>query len=183
MTATRRWQVTGWVAVAIVATALLGVPTTLARQATPVASPVATPPGHPAHIHAGTCDALGDVAIPLNDVTGSGGPPTEAIEVEWSVTRVDATLETIMATPHAINVHESADDIGTSIACGTIAGQVSGADLFLGLGELGGSGYSGIAWLHDNADGSTTVSVFLSEGLSNAATPEPNATQMASPTA
>jgi hypothetical protein len=181
MTSTLRRQVACIVAVAIFAALLVGASTTLAQQATPVASPVAAPPGHPAHIHSGTCATLGDVVYPLNDVTGSGAPASDAIEVEWSVTRVEATLETILATPHAINVHESAENIGTYIACGNVAGTVSGADLFIGLGELNGSGHSGIAWLHDNGDGSTTVSVFVSEGLSGGATP--GATPVASPTA
>ncbi len=179
MTSILRRQVACIVAVAFCAVMLVGASSTLAQQATPVASPVAAPSGQPAHIHSGTCDTLGNVVFPLNDVTGSG----LAGEVEWSVSRVDATLETILATPHAINVHESAANIGTYIACGNVAGTVSGTDLFIGLSELNGSGHTGIAWLHDNGDGTTTISVFIAEGLSGGATPLPAATPVASPTA
>ncbi len=36
-----------------------------------------------------------------------------------------------------------------------------GSDLAIGLAELNGSGHSGVAWLHDNGDGTTTVDVVL----------------------
>ena len=35
------------------------------------------------------------------------------------------------------------------------------ADLVIGLGTLNDSGYSGVATLHDNGDGTTTVNVYL----------------------
>lgn len=130
---------------------------------------------HPAHIHSGTCATLGDVVFPLNNVGGemmddAGTPvvstaagPTSAIPVDVSVTTVAADLNTIISGGHAINIHESAENIGNYIACGDIGGNVMGSDLAIGLGELNDSGYSGAAWLHDNGDGSTTVSVFLTE--------------------
>src|SRR5262249_37713045 len=59
--------------------------------------------------------------------------------------------------------------------------------LVIGLGELNGSGYSGVAWLHDNGDGSTTVSVFLTEkegeGAAPAASPESGSTSGSTTTA
>jgi plastocyanin len=128
---------------------------------------------HPAHIHAGTCAALGDVVFPLSDVGGemmdaSGSPvaatamgPETAIPVDVSMTTVQADLNTIISGGHAINVHESAENIGNYIACGDIGGAVMGSDLAIGLGELNDSGYSGVAWLHDNGDGTTAVTVFL----------------------
>ncbi len=67
-----------------------------------------------------------------------------------------------MAGEHAINVHASADDLGTYIACGDIGGITIGeADLPIGLGELNDSDANGVALLHDNGDGTTTVSVFI----------------------
>jgi hypothetical protein len=50
-----------------------------------------------------------------------------------------------------------------------------GSDLALGLGELNGSGYSGVAWLHDNGDGTTTVTVFLTHNATGGATGTPMA--------
>jgi len=129
---------------------------------------------HPAHIHAGSCPEPGDVVAPLSDVsfdmnvdgTASAGPEpvgqASAIPVEASITTVPLALADIVAGQHAINVHASADDLGTYIACGDIGGTTIGAsDLPIGLGELNDSGASGVAWLHDNGDGTTTVSVFL----------------------
>src|SRR5262245_9687070 len=85
---------------------------------------------HPAHIHSGTCDTLGDVVYPLNDVGGAmmdaNGTPVpsmemgakDAIPVDASMTTVQATLNDLVGTAYAINVHESADNIGNYIACG-----------------------------------------------------------------
>jgi hypothetical protein len=83
---------------------------------------------HPAHIHSGTCEQLGDVVFPLADVvtqTGeemgaAGGHPVKLSEVN----HVDVPLQEILDGEHAINVHLSAEEIGTYIACGTIGGVV-----------------------------------------------------------
>jgi uncharacterized cupredoxin-like copper-binding protein len=156
-----------------------------------VASPAAAQAGttHPAHIHNGTCSDLKDVVYPLNDVgaptmDASGTPvasmpmgAADAIPVEVSVTTVQTTLNNLVSAPYAVNVHESAASIGNYIACGNIGGAVMGSDLAVGLGELNKSGYSGVAWLHDNGDGTTTVSVYLTEAggttASSAAASEP----------
>lgn len=131
---------------------------------------------HPAHIHSGTCANLGDVVLPLPDVTSIGDESkrtgaTTAIPVESSDSVVDMPLQEIIDGGHAINVHLSADKIDTYIACGDIGGVVStdeGEDqpeLIIGLGELNDSGYSGIAWLGADGD-KTRVSVRLSEAAS-----------------
>lgn len=131
---------------------------------------------HPAHIHSGTCgDGLGDVVFPLSNVSeailvngtplaGATGGATDAIPVAVSGTTVQSTLADLMASPYAINIHESAENIGNYIACGNIGGIMIGTtDLAIGLGELNESGYSGVATLHDNGDGTTAVSVYLTE--------------------
>ena len=185
MSSILRWQIVGSVAVMIGAVCLYTATTVSAQQATPGASPVAMPAGHPAHIHSGTCSTLGDVVYPLNPVAGNSGTSSGGIPVQLSVTRVQVKLQDVLASPHAINVHESAENIGHYIACGNVAGTPNGQDLFIGLGELNGSGESGIAWLHDNGDGSTTVSVFLAKGLSGGGAPATSGTPAAaaSPTA
>ena len=130
---------------------------------------------HPAHIHSGDCVNLGDVVFPLSDVseaalvdgTAMAGAVVGAaggIPVAISGTNVAASLADILAAPHAINIHESAENIGNYVACGNIGGVMIGtSDLAVGLGELNGSGYSGVATLHDNGDGTTAVSVYLIE--------------------
>jgi plastocyanin len=141
----------------------------------------ATPTGgaghaHPAHIHLGTCDALDpNPTFPLTDVAlapATSGDETDgatAIPVERSVTTVDATLEDLRSGGYAINIHQSAEEIGTYIACGNLSGVIddSGA-LVVGLGELNNSGYSGVAILTDQGK-QTNVSVYLTQALSGTA--------------
>ena len=166
----------------------------LAQDATPEAGETATASaGHPAHIHSGTCETLGDVVFPLADVMSSmpaagmdmdmatpmagmdmaspmaGGMmgAASAIPAMMSVTTVDASIETILSAEHAINVHESADAIQNYVACGALGGTPdAGNNLVVGLAELNNSGVSGVAWLHGNDDDTTTVTIFLASGLS-----------------
>jgi plastocyanin len=128
---------------------------------------------HPAHIHSGTCDNLGDIVAPLSDVTEltAGevfGAPT-AVLVKESETDVEMPLGDILSTPHAVNIHESADAIQNYIACGDIGGRVIDGDLTIGLRELNGSGHHGVAILRGNDDG-TDVTVYLAEEVSSAET-------------
>lgn len=127
--------------------------------------------GHPAHIHSGTCDTLGEVVFPLSDVAVEAGDmmgSTSAHPVEVSETIIaDVPLQDILDGEHAVNVHLSADDIGTYIACGNIGGVVTtresteGNEVTIGLAELNGSGYVGTAWLGDSGDGGTIVGINL----------------------
>ncbi|HET9661239.1 MAG TPA: hypothetical protein VFP05_12965 [Thermomicrobiales bacterium] len=151
---------------------------------------------HPAHIHSGSCDQLGDVVYPLTDVGGSsmatpmaspasgemmGTPTSMAGEMamgtptgspspmagETSVTTVEAALTDLTAGGYAINVHESAENIGNYIACGDISGAPNDSgDVTVELATLNDSGYSGTAKLHDNGDGTTTVTIeLMHEGM------------------
>ena len=78
-----------------------------------------------------------------------------------SITQLDASLDDILAAPHAINVHESEENIGNYIACGEIGGIQQGDTLYFGLRELNGSGYTGIGLISGDPDGSTNVLVYL----------------------
>src|ERR687898_725490 len=68
---------------------------------------------HPAHIHSGTCDNLGDIVAPLSDVTelnaGEVFGAATAVLAKESETDVALPLGEILSAPHAINVHESAE--------------------------------------------------------------------------
>lgn len=150
---------------------------------------------HPAHIHSGTCQELGDVVFPLEDVTagnvgaapvaspdvmgtpmaegtaevGMSGTPMAGSDMQgeivaMSTTDVEAALDDILGAEHAINVHESAENIGNYIACGDITGEATDGMLVIQLEELNDSGYTGEATLTDNGDGTTTVTVVLYEG-------------------
>lgn len=155
---------------------------------------------HPAHIHSGTCDQLGDVVFPLNDVTPLGidvaaeatpkgmtaSPVAEADAtpvvaqvpgvnqvVAESTTDLDVSLDDILGSEHAINVHESAENIQNYIACGDLTGTATDGELQIELQELNNSGYIGEADLIDNGDGTTTVTVkLLRSGEGMTGTPE-----------
>ena len=145
---------------------------------------------HPAHIHAGSYDDLGEVVYPLTDVAlpvgemmgAAGGHP-----VEMSDTNLPGVpVQEILAGDYAVNVHLSADEIGTSIACGNIGGIVdsrengAGQEISVGLTDLNESGYVGVAWLGDDGQGGTNVNITLvnldemrHHGGAAAATPAP----------
>ena len=150
---------------------------------------------HPAHIHNGTCAALGDVVYPLSDVAApgsmstpmagmesspmptmasgagvSGTPMAEEDIVAESTTTVQVALADISAGGFAINVHESMDQIQNYIACGDITGTPANNVLQIPLNELNNSGYYGTATLTDNGDGTTTVVIKL-EKTEGEATP------------
>jgi hypothetical protein len=78
----------------------------------------------PAHIHRGSCDKLDPTpAYGLTDVKGGKSTST-----------VDAKLDDLRKGSYAINVHKSAADIKTYVACGDIGKGKSG-------GGGGGYGY------------------------------------------
>ncbi|HEY7032485.1 MAG TPA: cupredoxin domain-containing protein [Thermomicrobiales bacterium] len=67
--------------------------------------------GHPAHIHNGTCTDLDpNPKYPLETVDANG----------HSQTTIDVSLADLLASPFAINVHKSAEEIGIYVACGEI---------------------------------------------------------------
>jgi hypothetical protein len=120
---------------------------------------------HPAHIHEGSCPAPGKVVAPLTDVMtlqgATMGQPS-AIPIEVSGTKAPMAYADILATPHSIVVHKSADEINVYILCGDIGGPEMGAGaLPIGLGALNDSGFTGVATLHDNGDGTTQVNVLI----------------------
>lgn len=129
---------------------------------------------HPAHIHSGTCEELGDVVYPLTELQAASqmASPVASPEasmgdvVAQSESVVDVSLDDILGAEHAINVHESPENIQNYIACGDVTGSPSDGELTIELQELNGSGYVGEALLMDNGDGTTTVhvSLFASDG-------------------
>ena len=63
----------------------------------------------PAHIHTGPCSKIGGVKYPLSDVV-----------LGQSVTVVGAPLDALTNGTLAVNVHESAADLGKYVACGDL---------------------------------------------------------------
>jgi plastocyanin len=116
------------------------------------------------------------VLAPADDSGDQGNVTTP---VEQSTTLIDASLADLAGGGSAINVHESVEQVERYIACGEIAGPIvpgagadEGAQLAVGLRELNGSGYAGVAVLQER-DGQTQVSIYLVSGLTagGAATP------------
>lgn len=60
----------------------------------------------PAHIHVGGCPGVGAVKYPLTNVVNGK-----------SETTINATVADLMASQHAINVHQSPTDAGKYTAC------------------------------------------------------------------
>jgi len=156
----QRWTSIGGPAalVLVAATALT------ATMAVPAARAQSADTPHPVHIHAGSCDDLGDIVVPVTDIelntAGEVFGAASAQPVEQSQTDVELSLSDILAAPHAVNVHESAEAIQNYIACGDIGGRVVDGDLLIGLKEVNGSGYSGVAQLV-SVDDTTNVMLFL----------------------
>lgn len=187
MRQSRNRLVTTAASVAALGLAITGGAPALAQEASPAA--VFDPRTIiPAHVHAGTCDDLGDIAFPL-DEAGYGLPvpvgpevrpgatpaavetalfPTAGVNpATVGVTAITATLDQLLDAPHAVTAYRGMEgaEAETQIACGAVGGYRTGDDLVFGLQERNGSAYAGTAWLHDNRDGTTTVSLFLASGL------------------
>ncbi len=141
-------------------------------------------PSHPAHIHEGTCadlnpaplQPLSNVSVLLNDSDEEGANTAEGVltasRVLLSSTEgVELSMEDILAGAHSINIHLSDPEIDTYIACGEIGGVTVEGDLYVGLRDVNGSGYSGVAKLTEDDD-KTNVDIFLTEPSDDsAATP------------
>lgn len=112
---------------------------------------------HPAHIHNGDCSAPGDVVYPLTNLAGETGVSTSASTVE-------TTIDDLLAAPHSLVFHESADNIGNYLVCGDITGTAEAdGTLIVGLGALGENSSAGVAYLSANAAGGVDVIAYLSE--------------------
>jgi plastocyanin len=145
------------------------------------ATPGAGMPPHPGHIHAGTCAALGEIVFPLSDaapVEGEATGPATALPVAVSETTVDVALDDIIAGGHAINFHESMENIRNYIACGDVGGVVVDGTLTIGLAELNDSGFTGVAVLREEGE-RTAVSVYLTQTDGMAGMPAAGATPAA----
>jgi len=126
-----------------------------APSASPAGADITALP-HPAHIHTGSCANLGDVVVPLNDVTLVKGSD----RVGASTTTGDMSLKDILASPHAIMTHASAQDLGTYIACADLKGDPKKGLLVVALDEQNESGFAGVAFLRAD-NGKTVVDLSL----------------------
>jgi Cu/Zn superoxide dismutase len=97
---------------------------------------------HPAHIHPGTCAKL-DPAPKY---------PLDNVEDGSSTTTIDASIDDLLATPMAVNVHRSDAAIQTYIACGDIVDSMT-----VDLAAQNDSGITGSATLTAAGDQTRVV--------------------------
>jgi hypothetical protein len=142
-------------------------------------------PAHPAHIHDGTCDDLNPapketlsfVSVLMSDSDDENANTPQGVltagRVLLSTTEgVELSMEDILADAHSINIHLSEAEIDTYIACGEIGGVPVDGDLYIGIRDVNGSGYSGVARLSEDGD-STNVDIFLTEPTDESAPATP----------
>lgn len=96
---------------------------------------------------------------PAASLEASPAPAPDTLGESYTV--LEVPIDEILAAEHAINMHESEEEIGTYTACGNVTGTVTNGTLTFELEELNESGYSGQATLLDNEDGTTTVLITL----------------------
>ncbi len=147
----------------------------------------AVTPSHPAHIHAGTCgeDLDPNPIGPLNNIEPRMNEDSEdenantpqgvltATSVLYSMSdEVEVAWEDMLAESHAINIHESEENIDVYIACGDIGGVVVDGELVIALHPQSESGHTGIAVLTEDEDGNVDVEVYLSEPAEGDAVPD-----------
>jgi hypothetical protein len=76
---------------------------------------------HSGHIHQGTCDAPGEVVVPLQDVTLANGTGS-------SSSTIQVPLATVMNGQHIVAYHASSgDNPGAPVVCGQIPAQQAGS--------------------------------------------------------
>ena len=129
---------------------------------------------HPAHTHTGTCLQPGEIVSTLSPVSNAYVVDGESmvvpeivgseggVPVEYSSTTLPVALSDILSGQFIVDVKVSEEDQLNSVACGEIGGLMLGtADLPIGMLPVNDSGHYGTAWLHDNGDGTTNLSIAL----------------------
>lgn len=143
-----------------------------------------TEPTHRAAIHAGTCAELGEEVFRLDGpvygldqlegVAAAATPdpgeativgPNEAIAAAVSVTTIPVGIDELVRDPHAVELLATVVDEPPRV-CGAIGGVRVDDHLVFGLKAFSPTAYVGTAWLHQNPDGTTTVTLFMASGLS-----------------
>lgn len=122
-----------------------------------------TPAGgmHPAHIHFNTAAEGGDIAITLGTVDGSTG--TSSITFTTLNDGTPITYEEVLAFDGYINVHASADDLGTLVAQGDIGqNELTGTTKVYALGSVAFDDIEGTATFSERVNGEALATVVLS---------------------
>lgn len=115
---------------------------------------------HPAHIHFNSAAEGGNIAISLESVDGATGTSTTTFSTQDDGTSI--TYEEAIAFDGYINVHQSADDLGTLVAQGDIGENVlTGESVSYGLATKDVEGISGTAVFEERVNGETLITLNL----------------------
>lgn len=116
---------------------------------------------HPAHIHMNTAAEGGGIAISLEAINGSNGLSETTIETTDAGDVI--TYDELVAYDGYINVHLSAQDLGTVVAQGDIGGNAfTGSETQYALEERNSTGVSGTVTFLERVNGSTLGVIELS---------------------
>ncbi len=121
-----------------------------------------TPDGgmHPAHIHENTAAEGGDIAISLDPVDGSTGMSTTIVSADDNGNAV--TFEELTSYDGYINVHLSAEELGTIVAQGDIGqNALTGESLSYDLDERAVEGISGTVMFEERMNGEALATIML----------------------
>jgi len=131
-----------------------------------------TPDGgmHPAHIHANTAAEGGDIIVSFNDVDGTTGMSTTII------TSLDdgaaLTYEELLTIDGYVNVHLSADELGTIVAQGDIGqNELTGTTKVYNLDEKDVDGISGTVTFSERINGEALAEIALMNTIADATHP------------
>ncbi|WKN31050.1 CHRD domain-containing protein [Porifericola rhodea] len=121
-----------------------------------------TPEGgsHPAHIHQNSYVESGAIALTFNPVNGTTG--MSKTNLTFFDNGDSAKYETIVDYDGYVNVHLSADALGTIVAQGDIGGnELTGESVTYDLGERAVEGISGTAILAERKNGNSLLTISL----------------------
>ncbi|MFD1095729.1 hypothetical protein [Salegentibacter chungangensis] len=115
---------------------------------------------HPAHIHYNTAAEGGDIALTLESIDGSTGMSSTTFSTLDDGTSV--SYEDIINFDGYINVHLSADDLGTLVAQGDIGeNMLTGESKTYMLEERDAEGISGMAMFQERVNGEALATLML----------------------
>ena len=121
-----------------------------------------TPSGgmHPAHIHFNTAAEGGDIAITLGTIDGSTG--TSSVTFSALDDGTSITYEELLDFDGYINVHASADDLGTLVAQGDIGqNELTGITKVYALGSVAIEDIDGTATFAERVNGEALATIML----------------------
>ncbi len=111
---------------------------------------------HPAHIHMNTAAEGGDIKVTFTPVNGETGMSRTQVAMLDDGTPI--TYDELLEFNGYINIHKSADDLGTLIAQGDIGqNELTGESMAYNLGTVANSGVSGEAVFYQRVNGEALI--------------------------